>query len=166
MKRIILFFLLIFIVLSLCACQSQGLDKDSETYKHLQAAIKGPTDTPAPTQDPTEANIQAFADRINRANPVSDYREFARYPMQHNGERIQFSGTVQGVSGSLHNTYFVAMNGNSDQIFHVYCDIERLLPGDSISVSALFTGEKMIKNQNGGYDCYPDCAAYEIEILN
>ena len=137
-------FLLVFCSV-LCGCQGQGLDPNSETYKRLQAAINGPTDTPGPTQDPTEANIQAFAAKIYSAKPVSDYSDYARYPSQHSGERIQFSGSVLSVAGPLHNTYLVAMDDNPDCIFHVYCDIERLLPGDSVSVSALFMGEKSIK---------------------
>lgn len=166
MKRIATFTLIFVLCFVLCGCQGQGLDPNSETYKRLQAAVNGPTDTPGPTQDPTEANIQAFLAKINSVNPVTDYQEYARHPMQHNGERIQFSGSVLSVTGSLHNTYLVAMNDDPSCIFHVYCDIERLLPGDSVSVSALFTGEKTIKSDSDTYIYYPDCAAYEIEILN
>lgn len=163
MKR--MFILLLLICLALCSCQGQGLDPNSETYKRLEAAINGPTATPGPAQDPTEANIQAFAAKLNSAAPVKDYQEYARYPMQHNGERIQFSGNVLSVAGSLHNTYLVAMDGDPARVFHVYCSIERLLPGDSVSISALFTGEKSIKNDSGTYVYYPDCSAYEVEIL-
>ena len=170
MKKIVLYLLLLSICISLCACQGQGLDKNSQTYKSLMAAIEGPTATPGPTQDPTEANIQAFKDAVAARTAFVDvsslYKEYARNPSSHENESIMFNGIVKTAVGVMGWDYLIAVNGSENELFYVGYSKTRLLPGDSVRVSGLFMGEESIKGDDGAYAFYPRCAASNVEILN
>ena len=166
MRRIVILFVIIALFLSACSHEPTGLDKDSETYKNLMLAINGPDWTPEPTVDPNEANIQALIDRMNRYDPVTDYKKYARNPSDYVGDQISFNAEVVRAVGSLGLYYIVAMDGNMSQLFHIKYQDQRLLAGDLVNISAGFYGEEMVMENDGSYSFYPSCTVYKLEILN
>lgn len=166
MRRIVILFVVITLFLSACSREPAGLDKDSETYKNLMLAINGPDWTPEPTVDPNEANIQAFIDRMNRYDPVTNYKKYARNPDDYIGDQISFEAEVVRMDGSLGLFYIVAMDGDMKQLFRIHGADQRLLAGDRVSISAYFTGEDLVKEVDGSYNYYPTCSVRELKILN
>lgn len=138
------------------------------------AAIEGSSGASSPTQDPTEANIQAFKDAVGARTSASasfvdigsSYKEYARNSSRHTGESISFTGIVKSAIGIMGWDYLIAVNGSENELFSVGYSKTRLLPGDSVRVSGLFMGEESIKGDDGAYAFYPRCAASNVEILN
>ena len=161
------FVLAISALLFLSGCNRQtGLDPNSITYKRLEAAVKGPTPTPMSAEAIEEANIQAFKDAVSRADPVSSYEKYARYPDEHKGKKISFEGVVTKVLGPAGLNYLVAMDGIDNQLFNVSYSAGRLLVGDHVSVTCMFDGCESVKVNDIESMYLPSCIGIDITINN
>lgn len=165
--RFVSFALAAFALFLLSGCSRQtGLDPNSLTYKRLEAAIKGPTPTPMSPEAIEEANIQAFIDAVNRANPVGSYEKYARYPDEHKGEKISFDGVVSKVLGPVGLNYLIAMDGIENQLFNVSYGAGRLLVGDHVSVTCIFDGCESVKVNDIESMYLPSCIGIDIAVVD